>query len=174
MERESLLAALKERRDKALDQRNECLEDGSHAEAAIYGHKADAYQNAVDLAEIAEEAWRQELAHLDVRLREVASAWFEFRQSDLDALLHEYRADDTEYVTHGRHCTCGACAREDWTRITAPCGMHGSDCPAVYAPFGGSGEHVAVRCGLTGCQGLSAEDGMCPRGYGATCEALDA
>lgn len=39
-----------------------------------------------------------------------------------------------ERVTHGRHCPCSACAREDWTRITAPCGMHGPDCPAVYAP----------------------------------------
>jgi hypothetical protein len=37
-------------------------------------------------------------------------------------------------VTHGRHCPCSACAREDWTRITGPCGMHGADCPAVYAP----------------------------------------
>lgn len=38
-------------------------------------------------------------------------------------------------VTHGRHCSCSACAREDWTRITGPCGMHGSDCPRVYAPL---------------------------------------
>lgn len=36
-------------------------------------------------------------------------------------------------VTHGRHCLCSACAREDWTKITSPCGMHGPDCPAVYA-----------------------------------------
>ncbi len=40
----------------------------------------------------------------------------------------------TERVTHGRHCPCSACEREDWTRITGPCGMHGADCPAVYAP----------------------------------------
>lgn len=38
-------------------------------------------------------------------------------------------------VTHGRHCPCSACRREDWSRITAPCGMHGEDCPAVYAPI---------------------------------------
>ena len=38
-------------------------------------------------------------------------------------------------VTHGRHCSCSACAREDWTRITGPCGMHGKNCPAVYAPI---------------------------------------
>jgi hypothetical protein len=38
-------------------------------------------------------------------------------------------------VTHGRHCPCSACEREDWTRITAPCGMHGASCPAVYAPL---------------------------------------
>jgi hypothetical protein len=34
--------------------------------------------------------------------------------------------------THGRHCPCSACAREDWTKIEAPCGMHGADCPRVY------------------------------------------
>jgi hypothetical protein len=38
-------------------------------------------------------------------------------------------------ITHGRHCSCTACAREDWTRITGPCGMHGKDCPSVYAPI---------------------------------------
>jgi hypothetical protein len=38
--------------------------------------------------------------------------------------------------THGRHCPCGACARQDWTKITGPCGMHGKDCPPVYAPLG--------------------------------------
>jgi hypothetical protein len=43
-------------------------------------------------------------------------------------------------VTHGRHCPCSACAREDWTRITGPCGMHGAECPAVYAPLGVEGE----------------------------------
>jgi hypothetical protein len=46
-------------------------------------------------------------------------------------------------VTHGRHCTCSACAREDWTRITSPCGMHGPDCPAVYAPIVGKRERNA-------------------------------
>jgi len=35
-------------------------------------------------------------------------------------------------LTHGRHCPCTACRQEDWTRITAPCGMHGPACPAVY------------------------------------------
>lgn len=44
-----------------------------------------------------------------------------------------------ERITHGRHCTCSACAREDWSRITAPCGMHGEACPAVYAPLGSAG-----------------------------------
>ncbi len=38
-------------------------------------------------------------------------------------------------ITHGRHCPCSACAREDWTKITAPCGMHGAACPSVYAPI---------------------------------------
>ncbi len=46
----------------------------------------------------------------------------------------------TERVTHGRHCTCSACAREDWARITGPCGMHGKDCPNVYAPLGLTGK----------------------------------
>lgn len=39
-------------------------------------------------------------------------------------------------LTHGRHCPCWACAREDWTNPSlAHCGMHGSECPPVYAPF---------------------------------------
>ena len=52
-------------------------------------------------------------------------------------------AENSERVTHGRHCTCSACAREDWTRIKAPCGMHGSDCPAVYAPLGAAGTTIS-------------------------------
>jgi hypothetical protein len=48
-------------------------------------------------------------------------------------------------VTHGRHCTCSACAREDWARITGPCGMHGSDCPPVYAPIADPG-HYPMPC----------------------------
>lgn len=43
-------------------------------------------------------------------------------------------------ITHGRHCTCSACAREDWTqRWIAPCGMHGSSCPREYQPLGLAG-----------------------------------
>lgn len=46
-------------------------------------------------------------------------------------------------VTHGRHCTCSACAREDWTRAGfAPCGMHGLRCPNEYAPLGPAGSLV--------------------------------
>lgn len=37
--------------------------------------------------------------------------------------------------THGRHCSCSACEREDWTKITGPCGMHGPGCPNVYDPW---------------------------------------
>lgn len=37
-------------------------------------------------------------------------------------------------ASHGRHCSCGACAQHDWTRITSPCGVHGPSCPAVYDP----------------------------------------
>ncbi len=45
-----------------------------------------------------------------------------------------------ERITHGRHCACSACSREDWTRITGSCGMHGKDCPNVYAPLGLAGK----------------------------------
>lgn len=46
-------------------------------------------------------------------------------------------------VTHGRHCTCGACEREDWTRPDlGPCGMHGKDCPREYAPIALAGRPV--------------------------------
>lgn len=49
-------------------------------------------------------------------------------------------------VTHGRHCTCSACAREDWTRPNlASCGMHGALCPSVYAPLGAPGDMVPVK-----------------------------
>lgn len=48
-----------------------------------------------------------------------------------------------ERVTHGRHCLCGACARQDWAEPQlAPCGMHGSSCPPVYAPLGVAGAIV--------------------------------
>jgi hypothetical protein len=50
-------------------------------------------------------------------------------------------------ITHGRHCTCSACAREDWARITGPCGMHGKDCPATYAPLGPAGARLCMMCG---------------------------
>jgi hypothetical protein len=41
-----------------------------------------------------------------------------------------------EGLTHGRHCPCSACAREDWTNPgLAPCGMHGPACPPAYAPI---------------------------------------
>ncbi len=43
----------------------------------------------------------------------------------------------TENMTHGRHCRCSACARQDWADPQlAPCGMHGRSCPPVYAPYG--------------------------------------
>lgn len=46
-----------------------------------------------------------------------------------------------ERITHGRHCACTACARQDWAdpRLVA-CGMHGPDCPPRYQPFGGAGQ----------------------------------
>src|SRR5580658_8389774 len=46
-------------------------------------------------------------------------------------------------ITHGRHCVCSACEQEDWTNPDlAPCGMHGSDCPARYQPLGAPGDLV--------------------------------
>lgn len=54
-------------------------------------------------------------------------------------------------ITHGRHCTCSACAREDWTNPDlAPCGMHGTDCPALYQPLGPAGTLDKVCC-ADGC-----------------------
>jgi hypothetical protein len=45
-------------------------------------------------------------------------------------------AREEPHLTHGRHCPCSACAREDWTNPNlAPCGMHGPTCAAVYAPI---------------------------------------
>lgn len=46
-------------------------------------------------------------------------------------------------ITHGRHCTCGACGMQDWTTPElAPCGMHGPSCRAAYQPLGRPGEFV--------------------------------
>jgi hypothetical protein len=48
-------------------------------------------------------------------------------------------------VTHGRHCTCSACAQEDWTNPElAPCGMRGPSCPREYQPIGPAGTALAV------------------------------
>lgn len=50
-----------------------------------------------------------------------------------------------ERVTHGRHCTCSACARENWANAELSCcGMHGPSCPQVYAPLGPAGSLVPV------------------------------
>ena len=52
-------------------------------------------------------------------------------------------ADGQRLITHGRHCTCTPCAREDWTNpALAPCGMHGRGCPQEYAPLGAAGDPV--------------------------------
>ena len=46
-------------------------------------------------------------------------------------------------ITHGRHCACGACARQDWAEPgLAPCGMHGSSCPPRYDPRGVAGDLI--------------------------------
>lgn len=52
----------------------------------------------------------------------------------------------SQRITHGRHCTCSSCAREDWTNPgLAPCGMHGSDCPGLYAPLGLAGDVILSK-----------------------------
>jgi hypothetical protein len=64
------------------------------------------------------------------------------------AMAMRYVLDVTppfEHLTHGRHCSCSACAREDWARPElAACGMHGPLCPPVYAPLGAPGDRVEV------------------------------
>lgn len=51
----------------------------------------------------------------------------------------------SERVTHGRHCSCYACACQDWSEPgLASCGMHGASCPPEYAPLGSAGDTVAV------------------------------
>lgn len=54
-----------------------------------------------------------------------------------------WEAKQRPRITHGRHCTCTPCARDDWTNpALAPCGMHGKDCPQEYAPLGAAGDPV--------------------------------
>jgi hypothetical protein len=66
-------------------------------------------------------------AHVRVRLQE--------HGYDV-ARLADSRPSDGPRVTHGRHCPCSACAREDWSNpALAHCGMHGPACPGVYAPL---------------------------------------
>ena len=44
-----------------------------------------------------------------------------------------------ERLTHGRHCPCSSCCRQDWSepQLANKCGMHGVGCPPVYDPFEG-------------------------------------
>lgn len=38
-------------------------------------------------------------------------------------------------MTHGRHCRCSACGRQDWSDpMLAPCDIHGPSCPSEYQP----------------------------------------
>ena len=73
-------------------------------------------------------------------------------------------------ITHGRHCTCSACAREDWTRITAPCGMHGAECEAIYAPMGPAGYWRCPGCGFEQ-NGDHSPNTLCPFGIVPAIEA---
>ena len=62
------------------------------------------------------------------------------------ALSQATKREETEKVTHGRHCSCRACGAQDWSEPQlAPCGMHGSKCPPVYDPRGYAGEVVATK-----------------------------
>lgn len=64
----------------------------------------------------------------------------------------------SQRITHGRHCTCGSCAREDWTNPDlAPCGMHGEDCPALYQPWGRPGSYFDPASG----QSERRKEGRC-------------
>lgn len=53
-------------------------------------------------------------------------------------------ATSDQRIAHGRHCTCGACARQDWTDPNLVCGMHGENCPALYQPWGVAGDPVSA------------------------------
>lgn len=72
-------------------------------------------------------------------------------------------------VTHGRHCPCSACAREDWTKIVAPCGMHGEGCPAVYAPISSDAKRridVTIRADIRPLiKGLKRAELRCSRSF---------
>lgn len=89
-----------------------------------------------------ETTGHDQAAALAYTLRELAQ--------QAEAALEEYRngparveGSRAERITHGRHCICSACAREDWTRPElAACGMHGPSCPPVYAPLGAPGSYV--------------------------------
>ena len=154
---EAELSRLREQRDSA---RMGCAfgcgpypEDSIHVGAGIglvpacpiHGWVApmlDARDDAIKAAEARCERLQQALGNL-LTYAQLDDPWGEGvqRRERYLRLLTEAREAlaglDTpaERVTHGRHCPCSACAREDWTRITGPCGMHGADCPAVYAPL---------------------------------------
>lgn len=58
------------------------------------------------------------------------------QEEPVEAVTPPAEPETEPALTHGRHCPCSACAREDWTNpALADCGMHGPSCPRVYAPF---------------------------------------
>lgn len=66
-------------------------------------------------------------------------------QRHVDKLLAGAAAAPARHVTvtHGRHCKCTACARQDWGEPgLACCGMHGPGCPPRYEPLGYAGQVV--------------------------------
>jgi hypothetical protein len=95
-------------------------------------------REAVVCAAIANE--REHTGAWAPELREIAAAW-DAQDNDIDAALaelkHLRRNSPARRLTHGRHCACSACARQDWSEPDlAPCGMHGPSCPPVYDPWG--------------------------------------
>lgn len=70
------------------------------------------------------------------------------RDADARARREERERLTGKRITHGRHCICSACAREDWTNPRfAPCGMHGPGCPQRYQPLGAAGDPVPAEQG---------------------------
>jgi len=106
-------------------------EVGRELDAARRAHAAMAspHEGHSVIREEFEELWE----HVKADTGQSAAARAEAIQ--LAAMAVRYVVDLCQpRVTHGRHCPCTACKQEDWTKITAPCGMHGPECPAVYAP----------------------------------------
>jgi hypothetical protein len=108
--------------------------DGEAIEAARSGA-----MKFPSIAEFALAAVRQQRNDVEETEEELAAV-----RAELDEAQRALQAAVGKKITHGRHCTCTACAQEDWTNPKFVCGMHGSGCPSVYAPLGDAGERLPV------------------------------